>query len=259
MSVTYNIYNQDCIEKMKDMPESSVDLILCDPPYGTTSIDWDNVIDFDEMWKCYERVLKPKGIVVLFGSQPFTSLLICSQIKWFRYELIWNKNKCGSPGLAKIRPMKTHENILVFSKNTGTLYNPQMEQGEPYKRESKNPDGYVGKANNHKYGLKPRKSFENTGTRYPKSIINISRDFSAQQQLHPTQKPVPLLEWIIKTYTNEGDVVLDNCMGSGSTGVACINTNRQFVGIELDEKYFEISKKRIEDAVKNKPTPPDEE
>lgn len=250
MSMKYEIYNEDCIEKMKSLEANSVDLILCDPPYGTTSIDWDNVIDFDEMWKCYERILKPKGIVVLFGSQPFSAMLICSKLNWFRYELVWNKNKCGSPGLAKIRPMKTHENILVFSKKTGTLYNPQMEVGEPYKRESKNPEGYIGKSNNHKYGLKPKKAFENTGTRYPKSILNISRDFSAQQQLHPTQKPVPLLEWLIKTYTNEGDLVLDNCMGSGSTGVACCNTNRNFIGIELDEKYFEISKSRIESAQK---------
>ena len=148
--------------------------------------------------------------------------------------------------------MKVHENIVVFSKNPGGIYNPQMEEGEPYKRTSKNPEGYVGKSNNHKYGLKPRKSFENEGTRYPKSIINISRDFSAQQQVHPTQKPVPLLEWLIKTYSNEGDLVLDNCMGSGTTGVAAINLNRSFIGIEKEKEYFDIAEKRIQEALDSK-------
>ena len=141
--------------------------------------------------------------------------------------------------------MKTHENILIFYKNTGGTYNPQMEKGEPYERKSKNPEGYVGRKNDHGYGLKPRKSFKNVGTRYPKSILNISRNFSAQQQVHPTQKPVPLMEWLIKTYSNEGETVLDNCMGSGSTGVACVNTNRNFIGIELDKEYFKIAKDRI--------------
>ena len=141
--------------------------------------------------------------------------------------------------------MKTHENILVFYKNAGGTYNPQMEVGDPYKRKSKNPEGYVGRKNDHGYGMKPRTEFENKGTRYPKSILNISRDFSAQQQVHPTQKPVPLLEWLIKTYSNEGDTVLDNCMGSGSTGVACVNTNRKFIGIESDTEYFKICEERI--------------
>ena len=245
------LYNGDCLEVMKELPDNSIDFICCDPPYGTTNIKWDEMLDFKKMWKEYSRIIKPKGIITIFGSQPFSAQLICSKLDWFRYELIWNKNKCGSPGLAKYRPMKTHENILIFYKNSGGTYNPQMEKGEPYARKSKNPNGYVGKKNDHNYGFKPVKSFTNTGTRYPKSILNISRDFSAQQQIHPTQKPVPLIEWLIKTYTNKGEVVLDNCMGSGSTGVACINTNRDFIGIELDKEYYNIAKERIDEKLYN--------
>jgi site-specific DNA-methyltransferase (adenine-specific) len=245
----FNLQLGDCLELMKEIPDESIDFICCDPPYGTTSIDWDAVLDFDAMWEQYGRIIKPKGMMCLFGSQPFSAQLICSNIKWFKYELVWNKNKCGSPGLAKYRPMKTHENILIFSKNSGGTYNPQMEVGEPYARTSKNPDGYVGKKNDHGYGLKPRKSFSNEGTRYPKSILNISRDFSAQQQVHPTQKPVPLMEWLIKTYSNEGETVLDNCMGSGSTGVAAVKLNRKFIGMEYCEDYYTIAKDRIETTV----------
>ena len=240
-----NLFLGDCLEVMREIPDSSVDMVCCDPPYGTTSIVWDKVINFSEMWKEYERVVKPKGLIVLFGSQPFSAQLIVSKLEWFRYELVWNKNKCGSPGLAKKRPMKVHENILIFSKESGGTYNPQMEVGKPYKRESKNPEGYVSARNDHGYGLKPVKGFENTGTRYPKSILNISRDFSAQQQVHPTQKPVPMLEWLVSTYTNEGDLVLDNCMGSGSCGVACKNIGREFIGIEKEEKYYEVACERI--------------
>lgn len=242
------LYHGDCLEVLSGLPENSVDMVCCDPPYGTTSIGWDKVIDFERMWKEYERVVKNKGVIVMFGSQPFSAQLIVSKIDWFRYELVWNKNKCGSPGLAKKRPMKTHENILVFYKEAGGTYNPQMTEGEPYKRESKNPEGYVGKKNDHGYGMKPRKGFENTGTRYPKSILNISRDFSAQQQVHPTQKPVPLLEWLVRTYSNEGDTVMDNCMGSGSCGVAAKNERRVFIGIEQDEEYFKIASERINGA-----------
>lgn len=247
----FELHQGDCLSLMNDIQDKSIDLICCDPPYGTTSIKWDEVLDFNTMWAQYDRILKPKGVIVLFGSQPFSAQLICSKLDWFRYELVWNKNKCGSPGLAKKRPMKTHENILIFYKEAGGTYNPQMEVGEPYARTSKNPEGYVGRKNDHGYGMKPRKSFENKGTRYPKSILNISRDFSAQQQVHPTQKPVPMLEWLIKTYSNEGDTVLDNCMGSGSTGVAAINLNRKFIGMETNEEYFNISTERIASVSKD--------
>ena len=245
MGVSCELHLGDCLELMKDIPDESIDFICCDLPYGTTNIKWDTPLDLEQMWAEYCRIIKPKGMICLFGSQPFTSNLICSKLNWFRYELVWNKNKCGSPGLAKYRPMKTHENILLFSKKSGGIYNPQMEEGEPYQRESKNPEGYVGRKNDHGYGLKPLKGFTNTGTRYPKSILNISRDFSAQQQIHPTQKPVPLMEWLIKTYSNKGDVVLDNCMGSGSTGIAAINLGRNFIGMEIEQEYMDISQERI--------------
>ena len=242
---TCDLYLGDCLDVMQQLPDNSIDCIICDPPYGTTAIKWDNVIDFQRMWDQYDRLLKPKGMIVLFGSQPFSAQLICSKLQWFKYELIWNKDKCGSPGLAKIRPMKTHENILVFAREAGGTYNPQMTEGEPYARQSSNPEGYVGRTNTHGYGLKPKTGFVNTGTRYPKSILNISRDFSAQQQVHPTQKPVTLMEWLVKTFTNTGDTVLDNCMGSGSTGVAAINLDRSFIGIESNAEYLEIAKSRI--------------
>jgi len=244
-----NLQLGNCLSLMKNISDESIDFICCDPPYGTTSIKWDEVLDFNKMWEEYGRIIKPRGVICLFGSQPFSAQLICSKLNWFRYELVWNKNKCGSPGLAKHRPMKTHENILIFYKNAGGTYNPQMEKGEPYSRTSKNPEGYVGRKNDHGYGLKPRKSFSNEGIRYPKSVLNISRDFSAQQQVHPTQKPVPLMEWLVKTYSNEGETVLDNCMGSGSTGVACMNTNRNFIGMEMDETYFTLAKQRVKNPL----------
>lgn len=243
--MSYNLYQGDCLEEMSSIEDNSVDLILTDPPYATTNCAWDVIIPFEPLWEQYKRVLKNTGCCLLFGNQPFTSMLIMSNLSWYKQALVWNKNKCGSPGLANIRPMQVTEDIVVFAPKK-TVYNPQMEVGEPYSRKSKREEGYVGRCNEHGYGLKPRKEFENKGTRYPKNLINISRDFSAQQQIHPTQKPVPLLEWLIKTYSNDGDVVLDSTMGSGSTGVACMNTNRRFIGIERDEKYFAIAKERIE-------------
>jgi site-specific DNA-methyltransferase (adenine-specific) len=239
------IINGDCLVEMDKLSTDSIDLVVCDPPYGITSIKWDQVLDFNTLWSIYGRIVKPKGNIILFGSQPFTSLLITSKLDWFRYELIWNKNKCGSPGLAKRRPMKVHENIMIFSQEPGGLYNPIMEEGEPYSRKSKDSSGYVGRKNDHGYGLKPRTEFTNIGTRYPKSIRNVSRDFSAQQQVHPTQKPVSICEWLINTYSNPNDVVLDNCMGSGTTGIACKNTGRQFIGIEKDPDYFKLAQTRI--------------
>ena len=239
------LLNGDCLELMQHIPDESIDFICCDLPYGTTSIEWDTVLNLCSLWKHYNRIIKSKGVICLFGSQPFSAQLICSNLKCFRYELIWNKNKCGSPGLAKHRPMKTHENILIFYKNAGGTYNPQMTVGEPFKRQSKKPEGYVSKKNDHKYGLKPMLEFENKGTRFPKSIINISRNFSAQQQVHPTQKPVPLIEWLVKTFSNEGDTVLDNCMGSGTTAIACLNTKREFIGIEMDKEIYKLACDRV--------------
>ena len=246
-----NIYNDDCFNVLKTLPDNSVDLVLTDPPYGTTAIKWDNVLDFDRMWVELERVTKPKSNIILFASQPFTSLLITSKLSWFRYELIWNKNKCGSPGLAKYRPQKVHENILIFSSESGGVYNPIMEVGDPWKRF--NPDGYGSGNNNHGYGFGNKKSTggSNDGTRYPKSILHASRNFSAQQTVHPTQKPTNVLNWLIMTYSNPDDVVLDFTMGSGSTGVSAKLTGRKFIGIELDKGFFDISKKRIESVQPN--------
>ena len=242
-----DLYNDDCFNVLKTLPDKSVDLVLTDPPYGTTAIEWDSVLDFDKMWVELERITKPKSNIILFASQPFSSLLITSKLDWFRYELIWNKNKCGSPGLAKKRPQKVHENILIFSKESGCIYNPIMEKGEPWKRESKNPEGYGTGVNTHKYGFGKNKFMggENKGIRYPKSILHASRNFSAQQTVHPTQKPTNVLNWLIMTYSNEGDVVLDFTMGSGSTGVSAKLTGRKFIGIEKEKEYFDISEKRI--------------
>ena len=239
------LFQGDCLDIMpKYVPSKSVDLILCDLPYGTTNCKWDVIIPFDKLWDQYKRVLTDRGCVLLFGNNPFTSMLVVSNLKWYKQTLIWDKNKCGSPGLANIRPMQVHEDIVVFSPGK-TTYNPQMTTGTPYSRKSKNDDGYVGRKNDHGYGMKPRTEFTNTGTRYPKSIISISRDFSAQQQVHPTQKPVPLMEWLINTYSRKGETVMDNTMGSGATGVGAINTGRNFIGIEQDIDYFAIAKRRI--------------
>ena len=238
------IINADCLDILKNLPDKCVDMILCDLPYGTTKCAWDTIIPFDKLWEQYNRIIKKNGVIVLFGSQPFTSRLILSNLKDFKYSLVWNKNKCGSPGLAKFRPMKIHEDICIFCNGKGT-YNPQMEEGIPYKRKRSGKS----RVNSMGYGFaNSTKAIKNDGTRYPKSIINISRDFSAQQQLHPTQKPVALCEYLIKTYTNENEIVLDNCSGSGTTAVACHNLKRRFICIEKDPDYWRLSCERLEQA-----------
>jgi site-specific DNA-methyltransferase (adenine-specific) len=239
-------------------------MVCVDPPYGTTSIEWDKVLDFKQMWAELERIVKPKGNIVIFGSQPFTSLVVASKIEWFRHELIWNKNKCGSPGLAKFRPQKVHENIMVFSKESGGTYNPIMEDGEAYKREAKDKEkGYGTGKNTHGYGFgnngKVYLGGENHGTRYPKSILHASRNFSAQQTVHPTQKPTNVLNWLIMTYSNPGDTVMDFTMGSGGCGVSAKLTGRNFVGIEMTKEYFDIASTRINDAGENAVSPTDKQ
>lgn len=238
------LYNADCLDVMSDIADGSVDAIICDLPYGTTACKWDTIIPFEPLWAYYKRVIKPNGAIVLFGSQPFTSALILSNIKMFKYELIWDKNKGTQPQLANIQPMKSHENVLVFGRGKIT-YNPQKTIGDAYIRNNKqsNSDDSLSK------GLKPIKQV-NEGFRFPKTIHTFPRDFSAQSRVHPTQKPVALMEYLIRTYTNEGDTVLDNTMGSGTTGIACINTNRNFIGMELDKYYFNISIKRVEQSQK---------
>jgi len=243
------LYNGDCLEVMKIIPDKSVDMILCDLPYGTTSSKWDNVIEFGELWRQYERVIKDNGAIVLFSSQPFTTDLINSKI--FRQELIWYKNIKTGSALAKKRPLKQHENIIVFYKKQPT-YNPQMEQRteDELKRLSKNSycksslNNVIGDLNNK---IQKR---ENMLLKYPTSILRFNGVFnrSNEKTKHPNQKPVDLLEYLINTYTNEGETILDNCMGSGSTGVAAKNTGRKFIGIELDNTYFNIAEKRIMSA-----------
>lgn len=236
----------DCLELMKKIPDKSIDMILCDLPYGTSACKWDNIIPFEPLWEQYNRIIKDNGAIVLFANQPFTSKLIISNLNLYKYNWIWVKDNATNFLNKKFQPGKITEDICVFgkmatsySKNGNMKYHPQMEEGTPYKT-----------TNNVKRRTNAviRSSIvnvvtDNKGTRYPNNVLYFNRD---KDKIHPTQKPVALLEYLIKTYTNENELVLDNCMGSGSTGVACINTNRNFIGIELNENYFNIAKERIE-------------
>lgn len=233
----------DCLEKMKEIPDKSIDLILCDMPYGTTSKNkWDSVISFTDLWGAYNRIIKDNGAMLLFGQPPFSSVLIASNIKNFRYEWIWQKTLPQGFLNSNRMPLRATENVSVFYKKLPT-YNPQMRDGKPYNKG-------IRKANcTTNYGDFGETVAKNeTGKRFPINILSFSNG-NHKNILHPTQKPVALLEYLIKTYTNEGDTVLDNCMGSGSTGVACVNTGRDFIGIELDDNYFQIAEKRINDAM----------
>lgn len=233
-----DLFRGDCLELLRLIPDGSVDLVLCDLPYGTTQNKWDSVIPFGPLWDEYRRVAKPDGAVVLTASQPFTTDLINSNREEFRYEIIWDKTKGGNFLLAKKQPMKSHENVLVFYRKQPT-YNPQMvERGKVRKKGG-------GRASDN-FGVAPTVSYNNTY--YPNSIVEFSTG-SRVDQHHPTQKPVALMEYLIRTYTNEGDTVLDNTMGSGTTGVACANTGRRFIGMERDPTYFEIAQRRIGEAV----------
>jgi site-specific DNA-methyltransferase (adenine-specific) len=231
----------DCLEKMKKIEDKSIDMILADLPYGTTACKWDTIIPFEPLWEQYKRIIKDNGAIVLTASQPFTSALVMSNLDMFRYELIWLKTRPSNVLNANKMFMKYHENILVFYNKLPT-YNPQFENGKAYYKKDvgKRKEGNI----YGKTGEKLGKEHFNDGYRHPLTVIKISND--NHNSLHPTQKPVALFEYLIKTYTNEGDTVLDNVMGSGTTGIACKNLNRQFIGIELDENYFNIAKKRIE-------------
>lgn len=232
----------DCIEVMEGIEDESVDLILVDPPYGTTANKWDNIIPFDKLWEHYERIIKPNGAILIFGSEPFSSRVRMSNPKLYKYDWIWDKGRGTNFATARIMPMKCHETISVFYKRKPT-YNPIFWYSTPYVSRG-------GTRANTIEGLRTGKvvnvrstTVSEDGRRYPLSILKFKRD---GKRIHPTQKPTKLLEYLIKTYTNEGEVVLDNTMGSGSTGVACKNTNRHFIGIEMDDKYFNIAKERIE-------------
>lgn len=240
------LYIGDCLEVMKDIPEHSVDMVLCDLPYGNTACKWDVLIPFDRLWEQYKRVIKDNGAILLFGTEPFSSAARLSNLDWYKYDLVWQKEKPVNFFQLKRRFGKTTENIMIFYKKQPT-YNPQMElSNKP--RVTNKPKG------KHKSIItgvnKEVLPYNDTGYRYPCDVLKFNRE-KLGSTIHDTQKPVELCEYLIKTYTNAGDLVLDNCMGSGTTGVACIHTKRNFIGIEKEEKYFEIAKKRIEDERKS--------
>ena len=262
-----NLMQGDCLELMKDIPDGSIDMILADLPYGTTNNAWDEIIPFEPLWEHYDRVIKDNGAIVLTASQPFTSKLVSSKIEWFKHEWIWEKQRASNFMRANHEPLKYHENILVFSKGSLDI-NPQrykvLEIGEIMNMTKKEMESMMkskdydrfGKVDRRKTVRDPDENKKHLGSeikrvrnaddgfRNPKSVLKINNKLHGN--IHPTQKPVPLFEYLIKTYTNEGETVLDNTMGSGTTGIACLNTNRRFIGMELDETYFNMAKERIE-------------
>lgn len=233
----------DCLELMKDIKDKSIDLILCDLPYGTTRNSWDEVIPFDKLWAQYNRIIKDNGAILLFGQGKFFINLVNSNMKMFRYDLVWDKELVSGFLNAKRMPLRKHEQVAVFYKHLPT-YNPQFTQGKPL--HSKGTSYQIKELTNNNYGEFKATDDSRAGSteKYPTSIMSFQKPHPSTC-VHPTQKSVELLEYLIKTYTNEGDTVLDNCMGSGSTGVACQNTNREFIGMELDEKYFNIACERL--------------
>lgn len=241
-----DLYNGDCLEVMKTIKDHSVDLILCDLPYGTTACKWDNIIPFDKLWEQYNRILKENGVALLFGSEPFSSQLRLSNLKNYKYDLYWKKEKPTNFMQLKRRAGKVTENICVFYNKQPT-YNPQMVEykGRPVKNSySEKSKRFCSIVSANSKGNLQLAEYQDNGYRYPNDILEFNR-VPLRQYVHPTQKPVALLEYLIKTYTNENDLVLDNCMGSGSTGVACKNLHRNFIGIELDEHYFDVASERL--------------
>lgn len=235
------LYRGDCLDAMPTLAPASVDLILCDLPYGTTACAWDAVIPFEPLWKQYRRIARPRASIVLTASQPFTSALVMSNPRMFRYEWIWRKNAGSNFGAVKYAPMKEHESVLVFG-NPPLTYNPQMQErrGRGLER-VQTVVNYKSKSNHH--SMNAAISSMRPDLRYPSSV----QEFNRERGLHDTQKPVALMEYLIRTYSNPGDTVLDNCMGSGTTGVACRNMGRDFIGIESDENYFSIAKGRLDE------------
>jgi site-specific DNA-methyltransferase (adenine-specific) len=236
---------------MKQIPDGSVDMVMTDPPYGTTCCKWDAVIPLEPMWEQLKRVIKPNGAIVMTASQPFTSVLICSNIKAFKYEWVWEKSKASNFLQAKYMPLKAHENVLVFCHKSKPTFNHQWTYGEAYNAQDRVKGTKKG-SNTGVYNDVPNpkhREVRTDGRRNPRTVQYFkTAESEPLKGLHPTQKPVALMEYLIKTYTNEGETVLDFTMGSGTTGVACVNQNRQFIGIEKDDKYYEIAKKRIQEA-----------
>ena len=248
----------DCLELMNDISDKSVDMILCDLPYGTTTCKWDSVIPFEPLWEQYNRIIKDNGVILLFGSEPFSSYLRMSNIKNYKYDWIWKKQKAGAFAVGKYRPLAYHENISVFGKGKLNYY-PQKIRRESKRVAQAHKTNYIGfnrQPTDIWIGLNDKtRDFKryDADWKLPSTVLEFNSVVSTSKEKtpHPTQKPVALLEYLIKTYTLENELVLDNCMGSGSTGVACINTNRKFIGIELDNTYFEIAKDRINKAIEN--------
>lgn len=240
--MSLQLYRGDCLDVMKDIPDGSVDLILTDPPYGTTACKWDSIIPLEPMWEQLKRIIKPNGAIVMTAAQPFTSVLVCSNLKMFKYEWVWVKTNCTGFANAKKQPLRQSESVLVFYKSQPT-YNPQgITSLKSPKKRTKETGDVMGRT-----GFKD--GYEQTVTNYPKNVLNVQ---SERGTVHPTQKPVALMEYLVHTYTNEGETVLDFTMGSGTTGVACGNTGRKFIGIELDRDYYHIARKRIAEAYKAK-------
>ena len=237
MKGKFKLFHGDCLELMKEIPDGSVDLILCDLPYGTTACKWDTVIPFEPLWEQYRRIAKPNAAIVLTASQPFTTALIWSNMRHFKYCWVWKKPQGVDPFMAKRRPLNNVEDIVVFSFGR-PIYNPQLEAGKPYKIVRDR----LPRVNEVTGTVMRESSTVNDGSRMPTRVL----EFNQQRGLHPTQKPVALMEYLIKTYTNPGDTVLDNCMGSGTTGVAAVRHGRFFVGMELDPGYFQIACDRIQ-------------
>lgn len=241
-----SIKQGDCLELMREIPDKSIDMILCDLPYGTTACKWDSVIPFEPLWEQYKRIIKDNGAIVLFGSEPFSTELRHSNLKMYKYDWIWDKKIPSGMSYARFQPMRQTENISVFC-NGKTVYNPQMVKRDKPIKKGGNKYSPSAPIQACKEGKDFKKTYE-----YKNPTNLIVFDKIRKGSLHPTQKPVALLEYLIKTYTNEGETVLDNCMGSGTTGVACINTNRDFIGYELNEEYFNIAQNRLREAWKEK-------
>lgn len=239
----YTLYNEDCLETMKNIEPKSIDCVICDLPYGSTTQSWDKVIPIKDLWAAYDRIVKDNGAIVLFGQEPFSSLLRISNLKNYKYDIYWEKERLTNIGQVKRRVGKTVETISIFYKKQCT-YNPQMIKYDGPQRTNKVKNGTLGTLVDSQE--KRVKEYKDTGWRYPTQVWKYKRD-CLTCNLHPTQKPLELLINLVKTFSNEGDLILDNCMGSGTTGVACVLTNRNFIGIEKEEKYFTIAKARIKE------------
>ena len=231
------IYNEDCLEGMRRIPDGSIDAVICDLPYGTTACAWDSVIPFDKLWEQYRRITKPNAAIVLFGSEPFSSQVRMSNPDWYKYDWVWEKPEGANFQLVKYQPLKVHETISVFSKDTHSYYPQGLKRATIIKSNS-NKGGRLG----HVASEKHRDEYVQEWTNYPRSILRFDYD---PNRFHPTQKPVDLLRYLVLTYTNEGDTVLDNCMGSGTTAIACIKEKRHFVGFELSKEYYDKALRRI--------------